>query len=136
MVEQEIREHLVRKLAVLERIAANTETQERFIRRREMRGLGRLLRERAVLIDELAAVNERLAGERLGGLLADEARALNARQREIVAACEHVIRQAMAERIRIAGEIAASRTKRRMNNVYFKSNWQVMARGSCLNVKG
>ncbi len=131
----ETRERLARKAVLLEKIAANTATQGRFVRRREMRGLGRLLRERAALIGELAAVNKQLAGERLGGLLAAEARALIARQREITTACEHVIQQAAAELGRIAGEIAASRTKRRMKTVYVDT-WQRAARGSCLNVRG
>ncbi|HWQ62498.1 MAG TPA: hypothetical protein VN521_09320 [Negativicutes bacterium] len=139
MNREEARECLARKLAILEKIAANTATQGKFVGRREMRGLRRLLAERAALIDELAAVDERLAGDDTRRLLdasfAAELRAIDAKHREVLAACSQVITQACAERGRIAAELTSSRQVRQAKNRYV-DRWQVMAWGNRLNVKG
>ncbi len=127
---------LEKKLALLEKIAVNTEKQRLLVARREMRGLRRLLRERAALIDELAAVNGLLgAGAAWRQALADEFRAVEAKQRELLGACDRVLQEALAERARIATEINNSRLMRQVKNRYI-NRWQVMAWGNCLNVKG
>ena len=139
MNREEAKECLAQKLAILEKIAANTATQGKFVGRREMRGLRRLLGERAALIDALAAVDERLGGEDNRRLLAAaftaEVRAIDAKHREVLAACGRVIEQACAERSRIAAEINNSRQVRQAKNQYV-NRWQVAAWGNRLNVKG
>jgi hypothetical protein len=136
---EEAKEFLAQKLAILEKIAANTATQGKFVGRREMRGLRRLLAERAALIDELAAVDERLTGDDSRRLLdasfATELRAIDARHREVLKVCGEVMMQACAERDRIAAELNSSRQVRQAKSRYV-DRWQVMAWGNRLNVKG
>lgn len=138
MNREEMRECLASKLAIIEKIGANTATQERFVRRREMRGLRRLLRERAALIDEFGAVCNRLSAERAwqnSGLFADEMRAIDARQKEIFDECDRVMQLAMAERTRIAAEINNSRLMRQVKSNYV-NKWTLAAFSNRLNVKG
>ncbi|MDT8902117.1 hypothetical protein [Anaeroselena agilis] len=127
---------LAKKTALLEKIAANTEKQRLLVAKREMRGLRRLLRERGALIDELAAVNGLLdAGAAWRQPFADEFRAVESKQRELLGACDRVLQEALAERARIAAEINNSRLMRQVKNRYIH-RWQIMAWGNCLNVKG
>jgi hypothetical protein len=136
---EEARECLARKLAIIEKIAANTATQGRFVGRREMRGLCRLLRERAALIDELAAADERLAGEDNRRLLActfaAEVRGIEAQYKKVLEDCRQVLDLASAERARIAAELTTSRQVRQAKNLYV-DRWQVMTWGNRVNVKG
>ncbi|MDR7868243.1 MAG: hypothetical protein RIN56_15710 [Sporomusaceae bacterium] len=137
MNREEMTAYLETKAALLERIGANTEKQRLVVAKREMRGLRRLLRERAALIDELATVNRLLADDGLRplrGSLAARFRAIEARQKELLGACDQVLQQALAERARIAAEINNSRLTRQVKNRYI-NKWQVMAWGNCLNVK-
>lgn len=122
---------------MLAKIGVNTDKQRLLVARREMRGLRRLLRERAALIDELAAVSRLLASEELRPFRASFAReftAIETRQRELLGACDQVLQQALAERARIAAEINNGRLMRQVKNRYI-NKWQVMAWGNCLNVK-
>ena len=125
---------LKKKMALLEKIAVNTEKQRLLVARREMRGLRRLLRERGALIDELAAVNGLLDASAARQPLADEYRAVEAKQKELLGACDQVLQQALTERARIAAEINNGRLMRQVKNRYI-NKWQVMAWGNCLNVK-
>lgn len=126
---------LEKKTALLEKIAVNTEKQRLLVAKREMRGLRRLLRERAALIDELAAVNGLLDAGAARQSLADEFRTVEAKQKELLGACDRVLQEALAERARIAAEINNSRLMRQVKNRYIH-RWQIMAWGNCLNVKG
>lgn len=139
MDREEVRECLTRKLAIIEKIAANTATQGRFVGRREMRGLCRLLRERAALIDELAAADERLAGEDnrrlLAGAFAAEVREIEAQYKKVLEDCRQVLDLASAERARIAAELTTSRQVRQAKNLYV-DRWQVMTWANRFNVKG
>jgi hypothetical protein len=138
MNSAEIRECLVHELGILDKILANTATQSRFVQRREMRGLRRLLRERAALIEQLAAVDSKLnahSGWKSSGLFTAEARSLAAKQREILTACEQVLQQALAERASIAAVLGGSRLARQAKNNYV-NRWLTLAYSSRLNVKG
>lgn len=135
----EIRNCLTKKLEILEKIRANTESQSRLVSKLRMTGLRRLLRERAALIDELAAVDSRLESEpdwQGGGLFPAEARAMAVKQKEVLAVCDAVMRQAMAEQERIKAELTKSRVMRQAKKRYVH-NWQVNTLvGNRLNVKG
>ena len=113
---------LGRKLLLLDKISANTEVQSRFVRRREMRGLGRLLRERAALIEELAAVNREIEDQGLEGLktaaAVAQAAAVAAKEREVLAACRRVLEEAVAERSQIAAELNSLRRRRQLQKQY------------------
>lgn len=139
MNQEEIRECLTQKMAILEKIGVNTATQNRFVRRREMRGLRRLLRERAALIDEFATVNKRLLNDKnwqqTSVFFAAEVRAIDAKQKEILDDCDEVLQLAIAEKARIAAEINNSRLMRRAKSNYVH-RWTTMAFSNRLNVKG
>lgn len=138
MSSAEIREFLAEKMAILDKIGINTAVQNKFVRRREMRGLRRLLRERAALIDELGAVTRRLAvdkGWQGSGLFDDELQAIAARQKEVLDGCDQVLQLAMAERTRIAADINNNRLMRRAKSNYV-NKWTIAAFSNRLNVKG
>lgn len=133
-----IEEYLNRKLAILEKIAANTETQRRFIPRRDMRGLRRVLREREALIEGLADVNRDLArnpGWKTMTALAAKMQEMTMKQKEILARSSQVLQQAIMERNRIAAELNSSRVVRYIKTRYV-NHWTIMARGGRINEKG
>jgi len=126
------------KIEIVERIAAKTETISRFIGKRKMKGLGRVLREREALLSELAAVNRELADDRRWQTMDELAplrAALAAKQREVLDRSAEIVRQARTELARIALELKRSRTMRQAKNNYV-NRWQIMTAGRRLNVKG
>jgi len=129
---------LNKKKIILEKLAANTETQRRFIPKREMRGLRRILRERDVLMEELAAVNRELArypGWKIMNSLALRLRELTLKQQEILRRAGEALQEAIMERNRIAAELNSKRTARNIKNRYV-NHWLVRARGGRINEKG
>lgn len=138
MNRNETRESLKRQEEILDKIAANTAAQERFVRRHELRGLRRLLRERAALLERLADVAgrpRRDAAWRQDGLFAAELEAIERKSREIIDASRRVIQAAAAERLRLAAEIGKSRRMRQAKSNYV-DRWAIMTFGSRLNIKG
>lgn len=134
----EIQDRLLLKLEILEKIGANTDTQSRFIRKRELRGLRRLLRERAALISELEAVSREL--ESVGGWEGSEglqamARTIAAKQREIMDRANAVLREAVTERERIGSELKNIRIRRRAAREYAPPRMPVPW-GGRFNAKG
>lgn len=138
MEKQELIEGcLNKKKIILERLAANTETQRRFIPKRELRGLRRILRERDVLMEELAAVNRELAscpGWKISPL-ALRFRELALKQQAIMRNSGEALQEAILERNRIAAELNSKRTARNIKNRYI-NHWLVMGRGGRINEKG
>lgn len=130
--------YLTRKLEIIEKINTNTETQRRFVRRREMRGLNRLLRERAVLIDELVAVNGKLKSDP-GWKNLNEFKAMvqtiETRQKETLDACDQVLQEALAEHRLIAAELCNIKALRQLKNRYVRQ-WTVMALGHRFSAEG
>jgi hypothetical protein len=129
---------LSQKTQILEKIAANTETQCRFIHGRKMKGLNRVLRERAALIEELAAINAELASDqtwkslpRLTAMMQDTSN----KQMEIMERSHQVLQQAITEKACIAAELKNSRVQRQVKSQYVNP-WAVMARGHRINERG
>ncbi len=138
MTQAEVRNRLELKLAVLEKIRLNTETQGRFIRKREMRGLNRLLRERAALITELEAVNRELESQsdwRTMGELNSLIDAVDAKERETRDFAGKVMREAVAEREQIGSELKNIRLRRQAARKYALPQ-SALSRFGRLNVKG
>jgi flagellar biosynthesis/type III secretory pathway chaperone len=130
--------YLERKMGILEKIAANTETQRRFIPRRELRGLRRVLREREALLQELAALNREIAGSlkwKTVNTLTPQFQAIAARQREIMNHAAQALQEAAMERNRIAAELNGSKKTRSIRNQYV-NHWTVLAPGCRINEKG
>jgi hypothetical protein len=127
-----------KKLQILEKIAANTETQYRFIHRREMRGLKRVLRERDALIRELAAINEELSSDQTWKSMQELTpmlQAISRKEQDIMERGRQVMQEAVAERARIAAELKQSKARRQVENQYLNP-WAIVARGSRINQRG
>lgn len=130
--------YLIRKRDILEKIAAKTETQRRFIHKGEMRGLGRVLRERDALIDELVAINIELAREQawkeVQGLRPMIQDIIN-REQAIIERSKQVLQEAIAEKARIAAELRNRKVQQQVKNQYINP-WAVVGRGSRINERG
>jgi ribosomal 50S subunit-associated protein YjgA (DUF615 family) len=137
MNTDEIRACLAEKMDLFDKISANTSYQACFVAKRQLRSLGRLLREREALIAQLAGVDEKLRSD-MGwrtNLFAVEVQALEERQQKTLAACRQVLNQASAEHMRIGAEMGKSR-QMRMVKANYVHGWIAMASGHRLNVKG
>ena len=132
------RRYATEKMQILEKIAANTETQCRFIHKREMRGLGRVLRERGVLLEQLSMLSNELAKDQdWKGIpdLASMIRDVNDQQQAVLARSMQVLQQAVAEHELIAIELKNSKVQRQVKNRYVNP-WAVQARGGHINARG
>ena len=129
---------LNQKLQILKQLAANTETQFRFIPRREMNGLGRVLDERAVLLEQLAALNHQLAKDQSWKnlkMLAPLLRDVSNQEQELIQRSKEVLQDAINEQKLIAAELKNSKVHRQVNNQYVNP-WTIMGRGGHINAKG
>ncbi|WP_094606097.1 hypothetical protein SPSIL_007670 [Sporomusa silvacetica DSM 10669] len=129
---------LQRKLQILEQIAAKTETLCRFIPDRKMTGIRRVLGERNALIDELAAVNEEIAGNpawKSAPGIEPLRQAAASKRREILERSRQVLQQAIEEKACIAAELKNSRIHRQVRNQYV-TPYKVMLPGCRFNKKG
>lgn len=130
--------YLMQKIKILEKIAANTETQSRFIHKRELRGLARVLGEREKLLEELATLNKELASYSTWNnmpALAPMLRDITHQQQELLKRSRHVLQEAVAERALIARELKNTKIERRVKNGYVHP-WAEIAGGRFINEKG
>jgi hypothetical protein len=137
MTEQDVYDCLQRKLQVLDKIAANTATQIRFVHKLQLKGLGRMLKERADLINELAMVNKelvvasyRVTSPEFHDLLAVIAK----KQYEIIVAGNQALQNAIGEQESIKDKLYRIRAGRRMQSQYLK-RWLPTC-GNHINAKG
>ena len=129
---------LTRKMQILEKIEANTETQCRFIHKREMRGLGRVLGEREVLLEELATLNNELARNQTWknlSALAPMIGAIAHKQQELLERSRQVLQEAVAEHELIATELKNSKVHGQVKNRYVNP-WAIMVPGNRFNARG
>lgn len=136
--EEKMGDYLTEKLEILEKLIANTETQSRFVRKREMRGFRRILREREALLGKLLAVHNQLTieqGWKNSKQLLSLQQAIADRQTQLLKQSSQVITQAVTERTRIAAELNSSRTTKNLQNRY-ANPWATVSQGSILNAKG
>jgi len=130
--------YLNQKLQILKQLAANTETQYRFIPRREMNGLGRVLDEREVLLEQLAALNNQLAKDQSWKnlkMLAPLLRDVSNQEQRLIQRSKEVLQDAINEQKLIAAELKNSKVQRQVNNQYVNP-WTIMGRGGRINAKG
>ncbi|MEL7634619.1 MULTISPECIES: hypothetical protein [Sporomusa] len=130
--------HLARKLELLGQMTANTEKLQRFIPKRNMLGLKRVLQEMDRLIEELSAINILLASQVNGwqqpaGFQA-AAKDLALQQTALVTAYRQTLQAAAAEQQQIAGELRELRAAQRLQTGYAGS-WAPHP-GGRLSVKG
>jgi hypothetical protein len=130
--------YLTQKMQILEKVAANTETQSRFIHKREMRGLGRVLGEREKLLEELATLNKKLASDptwKKMSLLAPMVRDITHKQQELLERSRQVLQEAMTELALIAAELKINKLERQVKNGYVNP-WASIAGGRLINERG
>ncbi len=135
---EKARDYVTKKKQILDKLAANTETQCRFIHKREMRGLGRVLGERAVLLQELSAVNKELVSDptwKKLPALAPVIRDIAQKQQELLKRSDQVLQEAMAERALIATELKNNKINRQVKNGYVNP-WARIAGGRFINENG
>jgi len=135
---EDLKDILGRKMVILKKIAANTEIQLRFIPRRELRGLRRILRERDELLDKLADVNMELSyspGWETIPSLAAKRQEIAMMQQAILTRSSQGVQQAVTERRRIAAELNSSRAARNIKRQYV-NHWAGMPQGGRINEKG
>ncbi len=135
---KQVRTALHLMMDILSTIEANTETLSRFVRKRAITGLNRVLRERAVLIDELTVLNGQLISEtswKRQPELMVLWQAIGLKQQEILRQSGLVVRQAMAEKADIADEIRQIRVKQQVRSRYVH-HWAVLVPGRQINEKG
>lgn len=139
MNQHELQECLIRKLKLIQSITANNESQHRLLRRRNLRAIRRLLRERSGMITELIAIENQLS--RLGSdwkhqdSWQDIAQTISRLQAAMLASCQQVIQTADNERRQIAIELKNIKNARQLKNHYAPS-WQGVIAGRRLSVKG
>jgi hypothetical protein len=130
--------YLAQKIKIIEKIAANTETQSRFIHKREMRGLGRVLGERENFLKELAMLNQKLANDpawKKIPLLAPMIQDITYKQQKLLERSSQVLQEAVAERALIATELKSNKLERHITSEYVNS-WAKIAGGRLINEKG
>lgn len=138
MNKDEIRECLACKIVLLDKIAINTTDQAHFVAERRMSSLGRLLRDRAALIERLAEIDAKLRSEpgwNSSRLFAADVQAIEEKQQSLMAACRRVLNQALAEQQRIGAEIGNSRIMRKAKANYVHK-WTLATFRNRINVKG
>jgi len=135
---EKVSDCLHKKMQILETIADNTETQFYFIRKREMIGLKRVLRERDALIKELITINEEFARDQnwtgvpgLTAMIQDIAH----KQQQVMDRSRQVLQEAIAEQARIAAELRKSKVQRQIKNQYVNP-YAIATRGYRINEKG
>lgn len=129
---------LTQKMAIIEQLAANTATEGRFIHKREMRGLGRVLEERENLLAALAVVNKKLAGGKYrldSPPLVAMSQDIKDKEKKLMTGSRQALRDAVAERDLIAAELKQNRIERQVKNGYVHP-WVSTAGGRLISEKG
>lgn len=135
---EKVRVCLERKLQIIEKIAAKTETLCRFIRDSKLKALHRVLAEREILIQALAAANRELADNQawqgIPGLTALLA-AADSKQQAVLECSRQALAQAREARARIAVELKNCRIQKQIRS-HYTNPWTVMLPGRRINEKG
>lgn len=131
--------YVTKKQQILEKIVANTETQSRFIHKREMTGLGRVLGERDVLLHELTKLNAVLAKDQtwkkalsLAPMIGD----MTKLEQQLIVRSRQVLQEAVTERALIAAELKSSKLRGQVKSRYVNPWAMTTARGRLFNERG
>ena len=131
-------EQLTRKLDILQKISTNTKFQMQFIQQRKMKGLLRLLRERAQYLQEWetivketdGAVSLAMADEKMKRLIL----LIEDKQQEIIEGNDAVIEAAQAEKNLIAANLRRIDAEIKLRYSY-DYQWEIFS-GNWLNKNG
>lgn len=139
MNQSSLKSCLIRKLQLIQDICANNESQQRLLKRRNLRAVRRLLREREELIAELTTINSQLntldAAWEQQSAWQSIAQTINQLQTDMLNSCRQVFYQAAAERRNIATELKSIKTAQHLKN-HYAPTWQGLNAGRRLSVKG
>ncbi|HWP98197.1 MAG TPA: hypothetical protein VN426_15225 [Syntrophomonadaceae bacterium] len=140
--ETELYELMAEKLEILQNISTNTSAQLRFIQQRKLKGLHRLLDERAQYLQDLALLNDklnRIADNDIGKLTMGEQFkqmeiAIQVKESEIICANDEALKAANAERDHIISDLHNVRIQKNLKHCY---NYRWIKRaGNKLILKG
>ncbi len=138
MTQFSLKSCLTKKLQLIQDICANNESQQRLLKKRNLRALRRLLRERDALITELNTIDSQLniASPNWQQQLTWQsiAQTINQLQVDMLNSCRQVLCQAAAERRNIAAELKNIKNAQQLKN-HYAPQWQKIA-GRRLSVKG
>lgn len=137
MDKDEIYNQLIGKIEILKAINTNTQTQLRFVHKRQTLGIQRLLREREQLIADLAAINGKLSGDsqwRTDPRYQPLYQIIDRIREEITKNCKQTLSDAIVERNQILSEIRRLQTFKKCRNRY--QGKRVSAPGMRFNWKG
>ncbi|MDR3562186.1 MAG: hypothetical protein P4N59_12225 [Negativicutes bacterium] len=140
MKQQEVCDLLTKKLELLTKITANTATHLRFVRRHEMVGLKRVLRERGLLLRELAAIDQQNGAWHYDNWkdcrpVSELVSAVAARLREVVDGDAVVRQAAMEEKNLIAARLHSIKMSKNLQTRYV-ATWHPASRTSRFNRQG
>ena len=131
-------DQMSRKLDILQKIDTNTKIQIQFIHQRKMKGLLRLLEERAQYLQELEALGKESDGT-VSLITTNEemkkiALLIEAKQQEIIKDNNAALEDARAEQDYIAADLRRIDSKIKLQN-YYDNQW-VKFSGNGFNQKG
>lgn len=128
---------IVKMNQIIDRLAANTETQLRFFQRLQIKGLKRIFQERELLINELATVKNQLALLNSTDLTEEMMvmlRSNQEKQQRIIEASRQALQAAVNEQAKTKESLQRLRTKRIMQKRY--SNTFLYQQGTRINIQG
>ena len=137
--QDDLYHQLMKKLELLEKISVNTKVQLRFISQRKLKGLLRLLNERAQYFTELTAINQKLQCVKNDGAVTAEKIVavklkIKATEQEIVRMHQQEMKDARITRQHIMNDLQRVRAGKNIRNSY-DMQWMPAA-GNKLNWRG
>lgn len=131
--ERKLYEQMAKRLEVLQQISANTKIQIQFIQKRKLKGLLRLLDERAEYIQQLDHLQ---IGKKFtfNPKIRELANLIQEKEQEIVADNETALATAQAERKHIMEDLYSVRAQKKVRSSYC-TRW-IGGKGRVLNQQG
>jgi hypothetical protein len=120
LTDDELHKKLIQKLEICEKIRLNTKLQIEFIRQRKIKGLLRLLNERAGYLKEVDVISQSLRGVDLSGNtgLQSVKKQLEDKCREIMKDNDTALEAAKSEQASIAADLRRVNARRQLQNKY------------------
>lgn len=131
--ERKIYEQMAKRLEVLQKICINTKLQIRFIQQRKLKGLLRLLDERAEYIQQLEYFQVAKKAS-FNPEIRELAKLIQEKEQEIVADNQTALATAQTERKHIMEDLYSVRSRKKMRSSYY-TRW-IGGKGKVLNQQG
>ena len=137
--QQTALDFLEQKIEILEHIEVNSKWQERFLREANIKGLRRLMSQRAAWLGQLEEVNKNLADaiqrENLTVSALPQFEALRLKQKAVLESSAQAIQAAELERNRLFAELGLIRKQKHLRDQYLNP-YSAVVPGRRINRKG